>query len=225
MKFKTEDFEGLLIPVYGIDEKEDLLKNKLCSKLLEYKEVFDIKLPKLGINKVLRYIIYLYDINSPFHSVEVTGGRRKGEAAKLAGFEMDKTTKKYSDEVINMMVGKNEKINRMIIKYCLFFYIPRYAKLSVLLDAYEKTLKLLQIADEKEAKTKDILANLNTMEKEMDSIMEEIFASDGSQELNRTMYRMIEEEDLELSPELITKRIGEGKNSVDINPYKTRKYV
>jgi hypothetical protein len=71
-------------------------------------------------NKIVRYVILAYDPGSPFveeYAANLTG--RKAAAADEAGFERNKTTGLFGDDVVKIMNLEDEKVNEMIFCYFL----------------------------------------------------------------------------------------------------------
>ncbi len=112
--FKPVDYKEILYPVHTLKKGMDIFN--AFPKLLDYKE-FGIKLPgELSINKVFKYIVYAYDQKSPFVTQIDDLVLRKKEAVQEAGFMAKNNS--FSAVVKDMLNCENEKVNKMIIRYC-----------------------------------------------------------------------------------------------------------
>lgn len=111
MDLKPEDFQKLKYPCYQIESGKSLLE--VFPELKRYPE-FSSNEHSLDNNKVLRYIIYLYDKQSPLVS-EKNLIKRKMLGAQLAGFEL--VDKKYPELIEQMISGRNIYVNRMVCVY------------------------------------------------------------------------------------------------------------
>jgi len=218
--FKDTDFANMMFPVHTISERNFCLDDKGFRRLKDYNEFKDKIDGFTDIEKdqTIRYICYMYDINSPL--LEINLLERKAYAVKLSGFSVNER-KEVDPKIMFMIKGKNEQVNRMIIRFCMLFNSIKYTKLVGLSEAYENMMVSFLGGD---YDSKQINA-IDSLEKKMSTLVKEIFTADDTQELSRTIYLLIDEERLELTPELVALRIMEGKNSVDINPYKLRNYI
>lgn len=113
MELKPDDFKGLKYNCHSIPKDKEILEE--FPELSRYPE-FSLKLENIDHNKVMRYVIYVYDRKSPLLS-EKNLTKRKMLACKLAGFELTKEDK-YPATVEAMILGSNTFINRIICRYC-----------------------------------------------------------------------------------------------------------
>jgi len=82
--FRSQDFENLLFPVHTLTMSMNIFDT--FPSLLDYDE-FGKKLPpEIPINKVFKYIVYVYDKKSPFYNQIDDIITRKKEAAKEVEF-------------------------------------------------------------------------------------------------------------------------------------------
>lgn len=220
IEFKSIDFEDMLFPVHDVSERNFCLEEKGFRRLNDYEEfTSDIEgFSDIEKDQVVRYICYMYDINSPLLTISVL--ERKGYASKFSGFKLN-DKKEVSDKIMSMMQGYNEHVNRMIIKFCMLFNLIKYTKLIGLVEAYEK-LMVKFISGEYNS---GVLSSIDNLEIKISKLVTDIFSGDDTKELSRIIYLLADEGRLELSPEFQALRIMEGKNSVSINPYKLRSYV
>ena len=218
--FKHNDFVDMLFPVHDVTDRNFCLEDRRFRRLLDYEEFKDniIGFTDKEKDQVVRYICYMYDINSPL--LQVTVMERKAHAVKLSGFNLN-DKKEVDDKIMGMIQGNNQQVNRMIIRYCMLFNSIKYTKLVALVEAYEKLMTKF-LSGEFDS---SVLKSIDTLEVKITSLSKDIFSGDDTEQLARSIYLLVDEDRLELSAELVALRILEGKNSVDINPYKLRNYV
>jgi hypothetical protein len=222
INFKDSDFSKMMFPIHKYGDHIDLLECKEFSRLKDYGDLFTNPIKNISLERVLRYIFLMYDINSPLHSISILDqARRKVTAAKLAYFKPEKDTGHFQKELLEIMIGQNERVNRMVVRFSLMFYVPKYTKLIAYMAAYEKQMTILLDGDQDQHTLKIVQG----LEDEMENIITQIFSGDNSMSNARTLYRIIDEEQLELSPELIVERISEGKNAIEIDPYNYKDYI
>jgi len=112
--FKPIDYKEILYPVHTLKKGMGIFD--AFPKLLDYEE-FGVRLPgELSINKVFKYIVYAYDQKSPFVTQIDDLIIRKKEAVQEAGFIAKNNS--FSAVVKDMLNCENEKVNKMIIRYC-----------------------------------------------------------------------------------------------------------
>lgn len=110
--FNDSDFESMTFPIHNV--KGDVIK-KVPS--LTFIESF-VSYGGEHKNKVIKYICYLYDPNSPLKEFFPDMSRRKEQAAILSGFNLDDN--RFKDMVIAMMSLKNEVVVVMIDEFLRF---------------------------------------------------------------------------------------------------------
>jgi len=96
----------------------------------KYKE-FHANLP-LPRKKVLKYIIYFYEKNTPLLGMDVF--RAKLKAAELAGFQ--KVNKQFEEMVEKMILCEVAVINDMITRFISMNHDIKYQKFHVLQEVY-----------------------------------------------------------------------------------------
>ena len=105
MVFNDNDFKNLCVPIHN---EEDVLEN---NKPL-FKSMFGglHKHRRVALEKMIKYIIYMYDIKSPMRQLFADVDERKKESAGLAGYDLDKDSVRlerifnFDDRDISQMV-------------------------------------------------------------------------------------------------------------------------
>lgn len=219
--YTDKDFEGLMFPVHEYERSIELLKCPEFKRLRDRGKLFTDPFIDMDINSVLRYIILMFDINSPLHRMGPLDQKlRRQTAAKLAYFEPNEKGF-YDDAILKMMLYKNKRVNKMIIHYSFLFYIPLYTKYVVLMKSYEKQMEILMDGEQE----KDTLKIISDIEKEMENIVLKICVEDTSIDLARTLYLVVDEDQMDLSPEGVAKRRKHGGIIIDIDPQNLKRNI
>ena len=185
----------------------------LIVKLSRHKE-FAAKV--VNKRKVVQYIILMYDKNNdeiraeyPFYP------QRKLEVARCVGLTEGK---KVSKGVEDILIGKNEDVNAMIIRYLTLFNDPDLLMLS---SYYEIYINLNKEAYRGEV-DKNTIANLETVNKAIKSLTEGLFGGKDETELRQELYKSIEEQSLGIRPEEIAEALQSGKDPLKgFSPYQS----
>lgn len=185
----------------------------LLAKLLKYKE-FQAKVPNK--RKVVQYIILMYDKNNdeiraeyPFYP------QRKMEVARCVGLvEGNKAPKGVED----ILIGKNEEVNAMIVRYLTLFNDPDLLMLSAYYEIY---INLNKAAYKGEV-DKNTIANLETVNRAIKDLTNGLFGGKDETELRQELYKSIEEQSLGIRPEEIAEVLQSGKDPLKgFNPYQS----
>lgn len=166
---------------------------KLYPQLAEWEEFQDYdgkyRNDHVTNNKVIKYIVAMYDPKSPFaRDMMDNYEERKLCAADYASFEISDTGifTEYAQEI---MQGLNDTVNKMIIRYCILCHSLEFATyLRLQRQYYENTLA------NKDAKITDIDAALKVLNRHRDAIM----AMDRTPSLVKSFYRVVKDAELEV---------------------------
>ncbi len=146
MELKKTDFDKLQYNVHAIEESADILA--LFPDLKRFPEFIEpISIIKDGQpltinkNKILKYVFYCYDKNSPF-IYEKNLIRRKILCAQQAGFKVNELGK-FNDVIDNILKGNNDIVNRMIIRFVRNQRDLRYSLLTAGLENYYDNINKL----------------------------------------------------------------------------------
>lgn len=198
--------------LYDPSKDTDLIRLK--------KEYVEFNTPVRGLeaNKILRYVILMYDRNSELREEYPNIHQRKAIAAQLAGFSLNKN-RKFPEVIEEMLLGKIKEVNIMIVKYILLYPDPDALALEVYYEMIvrQSTLTMGKIADPREYK--DILANTENLRKKISELTQSVFGGDELNSIKRELYGMIEEKRTAIRPEDIAEKIEKGLNPIDENPY------
>lgn len=206
MKFEKKDFEKLLFNVYSLPPKTRITEH--FTKLAYYDE-FNIAFKDLDKDVVIRYIIYVYDKNSPFLRIDNLA-KRKREAALLAGFTPKKDGT-FDDEIRNVLHCRNRDVNKMIVRFCRMCKDPLYAYYVVINEAFFKESENIMCGDKTKIKE---LKDLRESIEELISTRREFLSQEESMDLHEELEEFIELEELELRPEDIALKLQKGINPI-----------
>lgn len=202
MEYKPKDFEKLLCNIYDVPPDKDLLEH--FPKLNQFKEFAAINHIPLR-NRIIRYIILMYDKESPFTRIPniIT---RKIECAKEAGFVVG-FDGKFNEEAETLIRGGNTDANKMIIKYLRLHRSPSFSYLVTLNEAfYLNSLKIIEdTGDEKNVK---LITQLHPL---IERTAVDILNNDNNQILLESVYSEIEDSTIALSPESIASNTRDSK--------------
>lgn len=110
----NDHFSKLKIPVHLTENGQDIVL-----KFIEFQSRPEFaQFPTTNRNKVIKYVVYSYDPESPFvknSSLDLL--KRKESAAVAAGFERHKKTGEFDPFIIDIFEMKNEEVNNMIFSY------------------------------------------------------------------------------------------------------------
>lgn len=178
---------------------------------------FSVKIKDLNRNKVIRYICFMYDKGSPLPKKIDNLLQMKLEAATLAGFDMD-NLKRFSDEVNEMLAGKNKAVNHMIVRFLSFFHDINFMTYKMYKEKYFDVM--VQLKESKDPKALEtLLKSIKNLTTEIALLEGKIFYPEDTEYLIQAMYEQAEFEELELTPEHIADRLEKGIGIIENPPY------
>jgi hypothetical protein len=202
MDYNKSDLKNIR---YDVLSENDYLKK--YPELKRYPEF--AKQSGKEFNKLFRYIACSYDKNSPLHYLGSVM-KRKLEAAKIAEFDTDKDGN-LTPEYENILRCGDKKVNLMIIRYCRLQGDIDFTVCMTYYEALHKQQIELLDSTESDEKTKDLIANIQTLKTHIKTYEDSILQNDTSKELTREFIEQIEMESLELRPEDIARKVKDGE--------------
>jgi hypothetical protein len=177
----------------------------MSSKLSSIKEYKGAK-NKIPINSILKYLILMYDVQSPMQRETKEYYQRKRECAKVAEFPLKDG--KWRDDVVAILIGENEWFNALVVKYLALLALPEYTQLIVYLELLaRRTRKIFDGEDDD--KTHIII---NALTEKIKELTNKIFGSgvtDEIQQARRALYEQGEEDRVRMRPEDIINLMNE----------------
>lgn len=213
-EFRADDFSKLMFLVGDMPENIDPVKK--FPKLLKYKEFLDTKMPVARKNKIFRYIVFMYDRESPFTPRVPDLHKRKIEVAKYVKLVVDPKT--VPEDIKRILRNDDTQVNEMIIAYCRMQNNPQYSLVVGLTEKYYN--ELLAVMNKDAGKS----INISTTMDELQRATGKLLAQDNSPQLTKELFEYIEEQRIDdLRPEGIAEIFSQGKKpfdgeDVDYNP-------
>lgn len=203
MEYISKDFENLMLNAYDVPIGNSLFN---AFPILNKYDEFKVKVEGIQKEKVLRYVIFAFDRNSPLVGINDILERRV-EAALLSGFKL--TKRKFKPEVDKMIRSLLPEVNHMIIRYCMFLGDTDYSVLITYEDSLLKELQALMDFDnaksvnddERKEKKGEILRNIDSLRLNIKKLKEEFLARNVDYFLTRSLHEFSESQKFELSPE------------------------
>ena len=189
--FTERDFNKLIVNVRSVSKERSLLR--AFPELAKHSE-FKVQFEKLNKDKVIRYVIYMYDRNTPFRKKYPDILKRKLEAAKEAGFKISDEGL-FEDEVEVLLRGENSKVNNMV---CAYTRIYKNFKYSFFVTMEEIFYSLMRTIIDGELKN---IGELKKTQKELDETMNDLLNDDKNPFLIEKFLRYVEKQRLSLRPE------------------------
>lgn len=187
----------------------------------EFKQQFG-----LDKQKVISYIILVYDLKTQLRKEYPFFNQRKVVAAELAGFPKKKDGK-FTVEYENVLIGKNERVNKAISKYIRLFYNPKYLMLVYYWSIL--SLEFENINNKKESSDfKNTIANIEKLEAKIVECEEFLYGGQEQRDAVQALYEEVEKEKLAIRPEDIAmsdnvdELIGEGPYGEGYKPEKLK---
>jgi hypothetical protein len=157
--------------------------------------------------ETLRYIILFYDKNSPLWQSIPSFEDRKVTALQMAGFKIDDSGQ-FPVEVTNGIIyGKNQVVNKMIVRYVFLFNNPQFILLTGLLSMNYNLLNKIQGGD----MHKDTLATFRSTSNDIEKLTKQVFGGKENMALEEELYSKLNMHKMLYRPEHIAERIREGK--------------
>jgi energy-converting hydrogenase A subunit M len=210
MIYSDKDFEGMLLNVYPHKLGTDLFKKfPILDKYSEFK--LEKKSARFN-ERVIRYVVYSFDRNSPLTTIDDVLERRF-EAIKLAGFDLNKGIPAEVDMFVKSL---NSDINNMVIRYCIIQSNTDYMVLVTYEDALFKELaRLLNFDTDDEdnvEKKKEIIDNIVKLRTQINSIRSDMLSNNVDMFLSKSLTDFSEAKRIDLSPEAYAKMLKSWNN-------------
>ena len=222
-EYQDSDFKNMFLNVWKAEG--DLFKAfPILTKYSEFKK----RLRGIDKDKVIKYIAFAFDKNSPLANI-MDVMERRFHALELAKFPKD-TRGNYSLQIEQMVHSGMPEINLMVIRYCLFTGDTEYSILTTYEDSLIKELQNLMVVDKtitkKKGKSEEvttstgeptdkksvIISNIAKLKQLIHELKQEIFSNNTDAFLMRSLMEFTESERLELSPEFFAQQTKEWDN-------------
>jgi len=198
---------SLMVDVKANDETEKLFK-LIARKQSDYAI-------KIDMDKVVKYIVLMYDPSSPM--IEMVDGywERKFEVFDIAGFRQKNG--KFIDDAEDIALGRIWQINDLIMDFLVQVAKPKWLYIIFL---NESILKYTKQANSDVIKKADV-DTMSALFEKLDDAVRSWMQSNADETnlfLSRLYYK-IHQELVKIRPEAYAKRIIAGDELEDDNPY------
>jgi hypothetical protein len=187
-------------------------------KLTRYKE-FKRSTRNLPKDRVIQYIIIMYDPASKELEQEFPHlMQRKVEAAKAAGLMVAKS--RMAPEVEDMLIGKNENINAMIIRYLHLFNDPNLLMLESYKSMYAALNQAVMGGQLEVREYSKAIQNIETLNTSIIELSNKVLRGRDETQLREDLYRSIEGRELGIRVEDVAEKLQRGEDPFpEANPY------
>ena len=199
MEFAPSDFNRLMIDVYNADMSVPFVNQ--FHQLQIYTECSDIIPKKLERNKIIKWIVYVYDKGSPYRDKYKNLTQRKVQAMIDAGYGLEGEF--FPKEIEDILQGKNERVCNMIIAYIKLHCDAEYAHLILLEAMY------FQIYREVLSGITQKIGELEKTKEAYTNAIHTVLMNDKDKGLLSALYKSINNDKVKLRPEDIAKSIRE----------------
>ena len=214
-EFQEKDFDMMFFDVHKMSEKENVLVR--YSVLTNFPE-FTI-IPGLNLNKVFKYIAFMYDWRSPLRSIIEDWKVRKYNAMLLAGYNIDENGD-FPPEVNEVMMNDNIEVVRMIFRYARITMGELYMELIAQQAGYQSLLEKVAVGDSSALKDRARVRN------EIDNTLDRLLSQDTVGNAREKFLDYIDMDTLGVRPEDIARDLQDNKTVlVGINPYGLKRRV
>jgi hypothetical protein len=201
MEIDAIEFKSLRFNVHELGPTQNVLDKFERLKIVPEFH-FDYK--KVNKNALLKYIIYVYDKNSPFRNRIKEIDKRKVYAALEAGLIKD--IQNIPEKIQDILSNKIVQINQMIIEYVRLFHEHKFAYMIGLEHLYYSQMKSIMDGSDS-IKIKE----LSETEKLLEQVVSELLGEERDLEIKRDMHEIVVFKKLELRPEDIAKMLIENR--------------
>lgn len=209
--FHLREYELMMFDPTKVPEGTSLLK--FYKDLSKVKAFRDDPGPNIDNEKVMQFILLVYDKNSPYRKKHPDVLKRKIEAAHDCDFKMTEGGV-FESAVEDFLKGKNRIVNRKIVEYVRLHRSFKYSFLVGMENAYY-TLMLDILGGD----TKNVM-KAKELRDELEESVLEIFNDDTNAFIKDELLRYMETERLELRPEDIAQKLQQGETPVTVKSIK-----
>lgn len=207
MTWEAKDFSKMRVNVFSMDRSRNCLKEndwlaKVFHKFMDDEELNGLK--GVTINQLVRVILVCYDPNSPLVVRMQDIKQRKIEAFNIFETKVYKENNRFSSDVEDIILGKNEKFNRMVLQFLKVIDNLAYCSMTFYLESYYDLLAQLQKQEGKDLA--QILILIEKIEAQVKRKSREVFVGDETLANYVSSDTIYEEADI-LTPEAMAKKL------------------
>lgn len=189
----------------------------LVDKLREYPE-FRKTVKPLEYAKVFKYIILMYDFDSPYRTKITDYYTRKRKAALDAGFKLQAKEKRFDSSVEAMLIGENDNINDMVIRYIRLFNTPDYLHYVISWELLMAEMRFALCISGPD-KLKQVRENINGLTKTINELTALLFGGHETESALKALYAAMEQDRLRLRSEEVAEDLLHNELDLKVDPY------
>lgn len=197
MEFTPDDFKRMMFNVYEADIDKPFVQQ--FPELALYDE-FKENLPKLDRNRIIKYICYVYDKNSPYRVKYKDLTQRKVRAMIDCGYGLTDGNV-FPPEIEDVIQGRDYKVADMAIAFIKLHCDLEYAHVLLLEAMYFKAMKNVFLGQNEKIK------ELNEIKESYTKAQADLVSNDQTKALMQSLYKSINRDRIKLSPEDIASSI------------------
>lgn len=171
---------------------------------------------------VFRYVVLMYDPNSPIHEMfglDYFG--KKYEAVSYAGFELKKSKHdgqyRFDEKVNDMVAGKNKGVTDIIVHFLAWINSYKWQELVYLSESLMHYVTEALGGNPGDSKT---VKDVRVIRQDMKKLIEEVAREkDETEEFMARFYWQIEQSRLKVRPENYSQKIIDGDDFRGDSPY------
>jgi hypothetical protein len=160
----------------------------------------------LDRDKVIRWIMALYQPESPLVRDYVDYKVRRYQAGLLVGFGMSKDGSGFSKLYMEVVLGLNGRVNRFIVDFCRILRDDDYSEMRVYQDKLYRMLGVLAESD-KATDDKVILLNIEELKRRIEVLRKKYLVGDDDGRLVEEMRAVMDHDYIDMSREAVVRRI------------------
>jgi len=206
-QFPLVQLDNMWINPFRVPSDSDIF---IEHPILKKYKIFSKRIKGIDQQKLMKWIMCVYDQGSPYREKYSNVSKRKTEAARDIGFQLTDGGL-FEENVEGFMKGLNATVNAKVVEFVRRHRSFKFSYLTALESSYYK------IMEEVESGNVVRIKELRSMQEEMESTMIEILNQDDSHIMSDTVLRYIEEERLSLRPEEVALKLSKGEVPI---PYK-----
>jgi hypothetical protein len=213
MIWEKADFKKMKIDTFSWDRERNILKEcdwlaKIFHQFIDDQDLNALK--GVTLNIIVRVITTTYDPNSPLVLRISDIKQRRIEAFKIFDTKTY-TNGRFSEDVEDIILGKNPKVNRMILQFLKALDNMGYAAMNYYTESYYDLLGQLQSQEGKDLA--QILILIEKIEAQAKKKAKEFFMGDEKL-IDYIASENIYEQAENLTPEMMSRKLKAMKETI-----------
>jgi hypothetical protein len=190
-QFFDEDYKKMTFPIFGLSSDDSVFRR--FPKLQSIKS-FTVQVPLVITEKIIRYVLFMYDVNTPLHQIDSIP-ERKIAASKLAFFPKNEDGG-IDEAYMDILACKNVLVNKMIVDYCRYTNGPTWSTLMMLEEVFSKAVESALLSGGSSA-----VKQVNDLRKDLSNVRLDFLSEDNTHGLVSSLNDLLYENSIDYSPE------------------------